>query len=347
MSDNLHSLRARFAPTFSARSPVRNLRTPIPPWRAGSLPAVSAAPEESPEQVRYPGTRPPDRTRTLDSSGVAVAVHEWGAPDAPPLLLAHGGLDFARTFDVFAPLLADGGFRVVAWDQRGHGDSGHAVLYSWPADVRDALTVLDSVTTDPIPLVGHSKGGNIVLELADALPHRVSRLVNLDGLPSNRNMPDVPERERTRMRHNELLGWLDHRQRVATKVRRPGTIQELAERRQVMNTRLPIEWLRYLVTVGATRSEDGWRWNLDPALRFGGFGPWSPEWSMGRLPGVGVPFLGVLALQPEGLGWGTRPEDVEPYLPFGAELVVIDDAGHFVHIEQPHRIAELVLDFLS
>jgi pimeloyl-ACP methyl ester carboxylesterase len=299
------------------------------------------------ETIEIPGARSPDRTRTTISSGLRIATYEWGDEDAPPLLLAHGGLDFARTFDVFAPLLADAGWRVVAWDHRGHGNSEHAVLYSWSADVRDSLAVLDSVSTAPVPVIGHSKGGSLMLELADAMPHRVSHLVNLDGLPSAHNMPDVSDRERTHMRHVELIDWLDYRQRVAAKVRRPGTIDELAKRRQVMNTRLSIEWLRYLVTVGAERSDDGWRWKLDPALRFGGFGPWSPEWSMGRLPGLAVPVLGVLALQPEAMGWGTQPEDVIPYLPPGAAFVPLEDTGHFVHIEQPRRVADLVLDFLA
>ena len=299
------------------------------------------------QPISYPGACPPERTRRVDASGLGITVYEWGDEDDPPLLLAHGGLDFARTFDVFAPMLADGGWRVVAWDQRGHGDSDHAVLYSWSADVRDALAVLDSVTHDPLPVVGHSKGASLMMELADALPHRVSHLVNLDGLPSARNMPDVPDRERTRMRHAELLAWLEHRQSVATKVRRPGTIDELAERRGRFNTRLPIEWLRYLVTVGAEESAGGWRWKLDPALRFGGFGPWSPEWSMGRLPGIAVPVLGVLATMPEALGWGTQPEDVVPFLPPGARFEVFDDAGHFVHIEQPRRVADLILEFVG
>lgn len=297
--------------------------------------------------ITYPGAQPPDRTRTVDASGLAITVYEWGDVGAPPLLLAHGGMDFARTYDVFAPLLAAGGWRVVSWDQRGHGDSAHAVLYNWSADVRDAVSVLDSVTTAAVPVVGHSKGGSLMLELADALPHRVAAVVNIDGLPSNRTMRDVPDRERTRMRHTEVLSWLDHRQEVATKLRRPGTLEELAERRQKMNTRLPLAWLRYLVTVGATEAEDGWRWKLDPALRFGGFGPWNPEWSMGRLPGISVPFLGVLALEPEAMGWGTLPEDVEPYLPPDARFEVFDDAGHFVHIEQPDRVAELILEFLA
>ena len=81
----------------------------------------------------------PTASARVDSRGVAIAVHEWGDEAAPPLLLAHGGLDFAGTFDVFAPLLADAGWRVVSWDQRGHGDSEHAALYSWEADLRDAV----------------------------------------------------------------------------------------------------------------------------------------------------------------------------------------------------------------
>ena len=58
------------------------------------------------------------------------------------------------------------------------------------------------------------------------------------------------------------------------------------------------------------RTRDGWRWKIDPSMRFGGFGPWRPEWTMQRLPGLAMPFLGVLGLEPEEMGWGTVPEDV-------------------------------------
>ncbi len=125
--------------------------------------------------VSFPGVREPDRTRRVDSNGLSLAVYEWGEESAPPLLLAHGGFDFARTFDVFAPLLADGGWRVVSWDQRGHGDSEHAALYSWQADVRDALAVLDATSCEPVAAVGHSKGGGLLLGLVHALPERFTR----------------------------------------------------------------------------------------------------------------------------------------------------------------------------
>ena len=128
----------------------------------------------------FPGARAPDRERTVDSSGVKIAVYEWGAPDAPPVLFAHGGFDFARTLDAFAPLIAAGGWRVVSWDHRGHGCSDHTGLYSWDADVRDLLAVLDSTAREPCPAIGHSKGGGLLIEFIHALPHRFERFVAID-----------------------------------------------------------------------------------------------------------------------------------------------------------------------
>ena len=272
---------------------------------------------------------------------------EWGDESAPPLLLAHGGFDFAGTFDVFAPLLADGGWRVVGWDHRGHGDSEHAALYSWDADVRDAVAVFDSVTSEAVPVVGHSKGGALTLQLAEALPHRITKLVNIDGMPSPRPAPDIASRDRTRLLSGEVAGWLDHRRSLAEAVRKPGTIDELARRRGRMNPRLPVEWLRYLVTVGAREDADGWRWKIDPMLRMGGFGPWRSSWSLERLSGLGIPVLGMLGTVEEAMGWGTQPDELAPYFPPLGRLEVFEDVGHFIHIEKPREVADMTLEFLA
>jgi hypothetical protein len=45
--------------------------------------------------------------------------------------------------------------------------------------------------------------------------------------------------------------------------RKPGTLDELARRRGRMNPRLDPQWLRYLVSVGAERDADGWRWKIN------------------------------------------------------------------------------------
>lgn len=298
-------------------------------------------------EVSFPGARAPDRQRSVSSSGLAIAVYEWGDEAAPPVLLAHGGFDFARTFDVFAPLLADAGWRAISWDHRGHGHSDHAELYSWDADERDLLAVLDATTDAPCPAIGHSKGGGLLMQFIHALPHRFTRFVAIDGLPSRRNHPDVAEHERTRLLSDEVGAWLDHRQRAAELVRKPGTADELAQRRSRMNPRLSMEWLRYLVGAGAREDEDGWRWRIDPSLRFGGFGPWRAEWSLQRLPGFPIPLLGLLGTEAEPMDWGTTPESVKPYLPHGAQIEVIEGTGHFIHIEQPQQAAKRVLDFLA
>lgn len=297
--------------------------------------------------ARHPGARRPERRRQVVSAGLRLAVYEWGDAGAPPLLLAHGGFDFAGTFDVFAPLLADAGWRVVSWDQRGHGDSDHAALYSWDADVRDMLAVLDSTTREPLPILGHSKGGAIMTHLLQAQPHRFEAFVNVDGIPSRQTPPDVPDHERTKMLAGELSGWLDHRAAAATKVRRPDSLDGLARRRRRMNPRLPLAWLRYLVTVGARKDEEGWRWKIDPSLRPGGFGPWRAGWSLERFASIPIPMLGILGLQPDPMGWGTTPESVRPFLPRHARVEALEDTGHFVHIEQPKRVAEMALEFLE
>ena len=298
--------------------------------------------------TQFPGAVAPARQYRIDAGGVGLVLHEWGDADAPPLLLAHGGMDFARTFETFAPKLAGAGWRVVAWDQRGHGDSDRAHLYSWDADLRDASAVFDHVAgRSAVPAIGHSKGGALLINLADAEPFRFRSLVNIDGMPSKRPTPDIADHERTKLLISELTGWLDHRRRTAHTERKPGTIDELAERRRKMNPRLPVEWLRHLVTTGATEAADGWRWNVDPSLRFGGFGPWRPEWALTRLAGIAVPFYGFLAAVEEPMGWGTEPDDVRPFLPEDARLDVLDGVGHFAHIEQPGEIAHRVLDFLG
>jgi pimeloyl-ACP methyl ester carboxylesterase len=298
-------------------------------------------------EVTFPGARTPDRQYRIDANGIELATYEWGDADAPPLLCVHGGFDFARTYDVFAPMLAAGGWRVVSWDQRGHGDSARAPLYSWDADLRDALAIFDHVSPGrPLPVVGHSKGGGMMIQLGDAQPYRISSFVNLDGVPYASIVPDVAEHNRTKMMAQDIEGWLEHRRRTATNNRKPGTLEELAKRRARMNPRLSPEWLLYLATVGAREDDDGWRWKIDPTMRFGGFGPWRPEWTVLKLPGLPMPFLAILGNQPEEMGWGTDPERVFQFLPPGGRCEILD-TGHFVHIEQPRLVSQLVLDHVG
>lgn len=120
----------------------RSSRSRVPAFRQFRCPTIARMTDDASlttevTALAFPGARRPDRRRDVMTSGLRISVAEWGDPDAPPLMLAHGGFDFAETHSVFAPLLAAGGWRVVSWDQRGHGHSDWGDLYSWDADVRD------------------------------------------------------------------------------------------------------------------------------------------------------------------------------------------------------------------
>ncbi len=297
----------------------------------------------------FPGAREPERRCLVDAGGLSLSVVEWGEASAPPLLLAHGGADFARTFDVFGPLLADGGYRVVAWDHRGHGDSERADLYSWAADLRDAFHVLRWVGGNPLPVVGHSKGAGILANLCTAMPERFTHYVNIDGVPwrSPRRQEKRPLAERVARRARWHSSFLDSRRQLRDAERRPGSLLELARRRARHNPRLDIAWLLHLAKVGARESEDGWRWKLDPLIRMDTPGPWRPEWGLAGMKEIRVPMLALLGRIPEPMGWGTDPDAVAPFLAPAARIEVFDDSGHFVHVEHPERTARSVLEFLA
>src|SRR4029450_13191104 len=63
------------------------------------------------------------RSRFIVANRLRHHVLEWGDAGQPSLLLLHGFLEHAHTWDLVAPHLATAGWHVVALDWRGHGDS--------------------------------------------------------------------------------------------------------------------------------------------------------------------------------------------------------------------------------
>jgi pimeloyl-ACP methyl ester carboxylesterase len=99
----------------------------------------------------------------------------------PPVILVHGLASSARIWDRLAPLLA-GRFRVVAIDQRGHGESAKPDDgYDLTTAVADLRGIARALGVERAAFVGHSWGGNVVLQYAASYPAEVSHLVLLDG----------------------------------------------------------------------------------------------------------------------------------------------------------------------
>jgi pimeloyl-ACP methyl ester carboxylesterase len=132
-----------------------------------------------------------------------LATHEWpparnpaGAADAgaaaPVAVLVHGITGWWRTWWRVGPALADGGWRVIAIDLRGHGTSppidGLATAESLAADV--AATIEALAVTPVEALIGHSLGAAVAMELAHRRPD-IARLLVLEDPPGQTRADDL------------------------------------------------------------------------------------------------------------------------------------------------------------
>ena len=116
----------------------------------------------------------------LQVGDLAVAVSDTG--NGPPVLLLHGSACGKRMWHHQIRALK-GRFRVIAYDQRGHGRTdapADATRYSASHLARDLVGVLDALNIERAAIVGFSLGGGPALALAATKPERVSHLVLAD-----------------------------------------------------------------------------------------------------------------------------------------------------------------------
>ncbi len=106
---------------------------------------------------------------------------EWGAPDAPAIVLLHGGHQSAHSWDLVSLHLARK-YRVLALDQRGHGDSewSRDVSYSNHEMSLDAEAFIAAMRLHKPLLMGHSMGGRNAMLMTKRDPSKLRALVLVD-----------------------------------------------------------------------------------------------------------------------------------------------------------------------
>lgn len=112
------------------------------------------------------------RVRTTPLSCLTVST-----PDAPVVVLLHGVFDSAGCWVPIMEALADAGFRAVAMDLPGHGESPRAEGLSVTAMAEAVISTMDALEVGAATVIGHSMGGLVAQELALSFPDRVARLV--------------------------------------------------------------------------------------------------------------------------------------------------------------------------
>lgn len=138
-------------------------------------------------------------------TGLTYHVLEWGSPDLPPLVMCHGFLDFAWTWELVARAGLAERFHIIAPDFRGHGESdrvGAGGYYHFLDYMADLTSLVDCLELERFALVGHSMGGSVATNFTGTFPKRVTRLALLEGLGPPEGDLSVVERIPT-----WLAGW--------------------------------------------------------------------------------------------------------------------------------------------
>lgn len=253
---------------------------------------------------------------------------DWGNPEAPPLILQHGGRDHARSWDWVAEQLRHD-WHVICPDLRGHGDSAWSPdgNYAMDSFVYDFAQLVHTLGHDQVTIVAHSLGGNIATRFTGLYPEKVRRLVNIEGLGP---APQVREQIDAKPITERMRQWIEDKRKAAGRLpRRYPTLEAAYARMKDENSFLSDEQARHLTIHGASRNEDGtWSWKFDNYLNV---------WSVLDIPTPDVIALWQAITCPVLMFYGTKsffsnPEaDGRMQYFRDARLITYDDAGHWLH----------------
>ncbi len=267
-------------------------------------------------------------------SGVAraggLAYREAGEPTAPVVLLVHGYPESSYMWARALPALADAGWRALAPDLPGYGDSepeGGVGAGTWERHVQALERFVEELQLGPVVLVTHDWGVAIGLKWACEHPGATSALVISDGgFFADRRWHDLANVMRTPGEGERLIGSY---------------------------TREGFAAMMHAVSAGMSEQAiaEYWKAFADDTRRMGQLALYrSGEFDKlipydGRVAALGVPALIVWGAEDRfaGVRMAHRFHDELP----GSELVILDGAGHFVWEDEPERTTAALVDFLA
>jgi pimeloyl-ACP methyl ester carboxylesterase len=268
----------------------------------------------------------------VEANGLRFHVLDEGA--GTPVVLLHGFPDTSRLWRRQVEALTHAGYRAIAPDLRGRGRSERppAVAdYALPLIVQDVTAIMDALELERAHVVAHDWGAAVAWLLASLAPARVDRLVAISvGFPGAAGPPDLEALQK---------GWY----RLLFQFE--GVAEDLVRRddwylmRVLLGSHADLgRCLEDLSEPGALTAALNWyRANVPVERLLGQARP---------LPPVQAPTLGI---------WSTGDDYLtEQAMVRSGEHVAgpwryerVEDASHWVPLDQPDRLNSLLLDFLG
>jgi len=274
--------------------------------------------------------RPVRRDLEVSVAGRVLRYREWGATDAPAVLLLHGLVGNSHEWDTVAGALARTR-RVVVLDQRGHGASDWAASYTADDLVGDVTDLVAALGLDGFDLVGHSMGGIVALLYTDRSA-RPRRLAMLDIGPESLEDQEAREGFLAMLQAAATTDFSGPDEAAAAWLAGDPFAREAEVGR----------WARHALR---PRADGRWAWRYD-ARRVGDFltrrPPSGTLWAaVGR---IAVPTLVIRGEHSPMLDSATAAA-MATRLRHG-HLTEIADAAHDLGVQQPEAVARVLDSFL-
>ena len=262
--------------------------------------------------------------RDLVVNGAKLHLLDWGGEGRTSLLLLHGFTGHAHAWDTLAIALQPH-FRVLALDQRGHGDSDPGEVYNPIAAFDDLTGVVDQLRLKSFILVGLSMGGRNGIYFTSKRPDVVQKLVIVDIGPVISAKASAPSSGPP-----EPDTW--------------NSIEQAAQHLYRGNPYPGIHYYRWVASYSLRARDDGalvWKWH--PSVKERRTQIDADWWAM--LRGIQVPTLVLRGAESTVLDADVA-ERMAKELPHGTR-VEIPRAVHTLHEDNPDAVVAALKTFLQ
>lgn len=251
-------------------------------------------------------------------------LHHKVYGEGSPLLILHG---FMGSLDNWHTLASQFGktHKVYAIDQRNHGKSGHSSKHTLALMVSDVKLFIETHGLNKVSIIGHSMGGKVAMQFALDYPHLVDKLIMVDIAP-----------KQYKRGHDDVFQAI-----FSVELSK---IESRKQAEQMMEPHVPDFGTRQFLLKNLDRKEDGtygWKMNLQTLHA-------DYDEIIKAVISEGVFEGETLVIK----GANSRYINADDELDFNKlfpqnKIVVIPQAGHWVHAEAPQLFFETVNEFLN
>jgi pimeloyl-ACP methyl ester carboxylesterase len=251
-----------------------------------------------------------------------LELHAKEFGQGSPVVILHGLFGFSDNWQTIAKALSENHL-VVTPDLRNHGRSPHVSSHTYPEIAEDLNTFLDERWMFSSAVIGHSMGGKAAMQLALTHPDKVERLIVIDMEPgkSDSNHTEIFDAMLS-LDTERLASRKDAEVFLGDRIKEPGTVQFLLK--------------------NLSREPEGFAWKMNlPVLLH--------HYQDVLAPITGIPFEKPTLFIRGGNSDYIRDEEWPSVLELfpNARLATIEGAGHWVHVDKPLELLELIRAFLN